>query len=313
MKRFITGLQASETIGARCSAFRMRTKEFKIALEEVKTTRKDSYASNDKHVVIYCENLFIARKLLAHILDAFSVLHFEVIDTDRIDELIDNAPGQNDHRLLWKYSGSGILSVLRLFRTIHQNPILLYACAMFRQSLLLHSNSYMELDPNEYPYEQHSFRYRDHVRFAYAIIIAYEMIEEMGLAPNNRQQFWITENGQRRWLKNEVEKYLKKLNKLHVDGREDFLWSLRGKITALESFYFDNGVVKESEFRDVKHEIRDCYIPMYLAVIYLRQLRSKVFLHGKMHRRAKYCSIHEVFNAQSLARMLLLYVSRFDS
>src|SRR5262249_25571054 len=71
------------------------------------------------------------------------------------------------------FSAGGFDLAALLAKTASGNRRFAYAIAVYAISCQCHVNQPMDLDPANYPYRARSEIYRDHARFAYAIIAAY--------------------------------------------------------------------------------------------------------------------------------------------
>ncbi|OWY72819.1 hypothetical protein B7486_00290 [cyanobacterium TDX16] len=179
-----------------------------------------------------------------------------------------------------------------------------YALALHRLSLSLHANYAQDLEPRSYPQQHRSFLPRDHVRYAYSIVTAYAVLEQIDLALNNqshRNNAWIPES---------KVAFVEKLRANGIDPHERVVWMLRGGKTRLENAKGrppKNSVRASWAFA----KIRDKEIEVIDAIADLRFLRSKVAAH-KISELSNLISIYDVSNAQRLVGYLLMVVLGFD-
>lgn len=103
-----------------------------------------------------------------------------------------------------------------------------YAFALFHLSQSLHSNHPMDLEPRLFPYEHRSPIPDDHVRFAYSIVTAYAILEQLGLALHG-QAF---EN--RKWIPTKKADLEKRLQKVGINYHKPIGWLLRDGKTRIE-------------------------------------------------------------------------------
>lgn len=180
-----------------------------------------------------------------------------------------------------------------------------YALHKFVLSCQIYSPDLRSLDPGEnYHYTLSQF-VDDHVRFAFAIIAAYSIIEELGLEVRTTKEHpQSSVNGE--WdetVKAELEERLKASK---ISLAELIPWHLRGSPTQLERLK-----QPKSQGRSVwaRGQIRDCEMNICDAISYASWLRSSVSSH-KLARGAKTrsdaLSPYDVANVQHLARRLLL-------
>jgi len=178
-----------------------------------------------------------------------------------------------------------------------------YQYALFKHlaSYELMSSEPMDLEPTEWaPGKFVSLSIDYHVRCAYAIVIAYSVIEELSLElrASNKTPSFI--DG--KWnpiVKNELENRLKKVG---INLAEPFLWILRDTPTKIERVRRPR---IQSKAKWAYGKIRDGEIEVIDALAQASWLRSKVSAH-KLRELASALNYYEVFNIQNLARRLLL-------
>ena len=176
-----------------------------------------------------------------------------------------------------------------------------YALAKLRLSYEMCSTPTVELDPHysalipKSPYAEH------HVRFAYGVILAYSVIEEIGMEIRASQSRPSTING--KWnpvVKGELEQRLRQAG---VNLDEPFLWSVRGSATRLER---SRPARKISKVPWSRYDVRDGMVELADAIAHVSWLRSKVAAHRMQENMVSILSVYDVANAQFLARRLLL-------
>ncbi len=178
-----------------------------------------------------------------------------------------------------------------------------YQYALFKHltSLELISSDSIVFDPSEWTpgkYVSLSIDYR--VKCAYAIVIAYSVIEELSLEPRASEKSPSYIDG--KWnpiVKNELEG---RLVKAGINLEETFPWILRDTPTKLER-------VRKPRIKSKANwafgKIRDGEIEVIDALTRASWLRSKVSAH-KLRELASSLNYYEVNNVQRLARRLLL-------
>lgn len=145
----------------------------------------------------------------------------------------------------------------------------------------------------------------DHIAYAYAIIIAYAIIEELQLEirATSANPSYLQDGTWNPAVKKELEQ---RLTKGGIDIHNPFPWDRRGTPTKLE--------IRRQESRPLQilsdapwagGEIRDVEIPLVDAIAYVSWLRSSISSH-KMSDDATQLTVYDVSNAQMLARRLVL-------
>lgn len=157
----------------------------------------------------------------------------------------------------------------------------------------------------------------DHVRLAYAIVIAYAVIEELGLevrvkdiekeVEKNGVKYIVKEkessklsNGE--WNPSVKQDLERRLSAKGINLNEKFHWTGRGNPTPLET---KRAPLIGKRWKSEVDYIRDGEIEVIDAISYISWLRSSISSH-KLSDKAKNLTFLEVFNAQMLARRLLL-------
>ena len=178
-----------------------------------------------------------------------------------------------------------------------------YQYALFKYLLSHHifSTSSTGLDPSGWWSTRFVFDSADHhVRCAYAIVLAYSVLEELSLEVRASQETPSRIDG--KWnakVKDELETRLKKAG---VDLSETILWILRDTPTRIERFK-PPPTQSRAEWAGLK--VRDSELAVVDAIAYTSWLRSGVSAH-KLREFAGSLSYYNVANAQHLARRLLL-------
>ena len=177
---------------------------------------------------------------------------------------------------------------------------LTYALALYHLSQSIHSNYHITLDPFHSPNIPLSAFPSDHVRFAYAIVTAYAVLEQLGLeirasqkAPSRIGGVWNPP------VKADLEK---RLRARHVDLSDSALLDLRGPGTRIERTRPVAPILRRASW--ARGQVRDVEVEVVDAIAHVSWLRSKVAAH-KMGELVPALSIYDVANAQYLARRLL--------
>jgi hypothetical protein len=177
-----------------------------------------------------------------------------------------------------------------------------YALAILHRSMSLHSNNPMQLDPGSARHVRLSVNPADHVRFAYAVVTSYAVIEQLGLEVRASQQNPSFINGA--WnppVKADLER---RLTKAGVNLDDSAVWHLRGPRTRVEKA---RGVRALRRANWAWGPVRDIEVDVVDAIAGVSWLRSKVSAH-RIGDLARSLSIYDVANAQYLARRLFLEV-----
>ncbi len=183
---------------------------------------------------------------------------------------------------------------------------LAYAITKYHVSCQIYSIPYVDLEPFRTPNIRLSPFHNDHVRFATSIILAYSVIEELGLeirASQSRPS--RLESGE--WNPKVRSDLEYRLIKARIDIHEDITWLSRGPSTNVERIR-----PVKSRFKSSWSEgaVRDSEVELVEAIARASWLRSKVSSHA-FTELAKSLSPYDVANVQSVARRLLLSVLRF--
>jgi hypothetical protein len=175
-----------------------------------------------------------------------------------------------------------------------------YALFKLMLSYDLHCVHTMDLEPRYSLYLPKSPFADDHVRLAQSIVLAYGVLEELGLEirastskPSMRGGKWNPA------VKTELEE---RLRRSRINLSETVLWLRRGPPTRLEGRRPPRVISKAPwAYRNV----RDVEVAVIDAIADVSWLRSKVAAH-KLGDLAAVLRAYDVSNAQNLARRLLL-------
>lgn len=266
--------------------------------------------SEDKRaeIVIYARSLERALAASSLILDAYAVLNGALIEklenilvpADKVEreELRKESP--LNRQSLWNSSGL-LLCCLIAQRASLKNKFV-YALALCRQSIALHSNHAMDLNPGMFPYQHRSLCAGDQVRFAYAIVTAYAVLERLGLDLKDK----CFENG--RWIEAKRQDLEKRLVRAGLNLSEPVSWYLRGGKSKLE---IKRPPVVHRKSSWCRGKVRDCELSLVDAIGDLRWLRSGVAAHS-VSALVSRLSVHDVANAQTVAKRAILASLGFD-
>lgn len=168
----------------------------------------------------------------------------------------------------------------------------------------IHSTHWIDLNPLHSPTIPLSPFTYDHLRYGYAILVAYSIIEELKLGVNASQKKPSLING--KWNP-EVKKDLEsRLTKSKININEPFIWEKRGSKKTLEKRLDERRTVAQLTKAPWSYgDVRDCEILLIDAINNISWLRSKIIAH-KVDKDIKSLSVYDVSNAQHLARRLIL-------
>jgi hypothetical protein len=194
------------------------------------------------------------------------------------------------------FGSAGFPEACRMAAKASVSRSLVYAFALFHLSQNLHANHPMDLGPDLFPHDHRSPFPDDHVRFAYSIVTAYAVLEQLGLALHGeafRDGEWIAEK------KLDLER---RLQGAALDLSSLMQWQIRGGKTRIERARRTRPV-KKAEWafgavRDIEIEIAD-------AIADVRWLRSRVAAHD-IKELAELISVYDVANVQDLARRCIM-------
>jgi hypothetical protein len=181
-----------------------------------------------------------------------------------------------------------------------------YAIEKFKLSLKINSMTPHSANPKYgQMFEHYDLDKSYHTSGAFAITAAFSVVEELGLevrSSSKNPRFIESEKG--KWnpsVLNDIEERLKKIG---VSKKDTFDWIFRGDKTEVEKDlnpYFGY----DSEWTKLNEEVRDKTLTFPEAIHNLSYLRNFISSH-KFRKLTQYISPYDIFNAQSLARNLIL-------
>lgn len=178
----------------------------------------------------------------------------------------------------------------------------IYALTKLRVSLETFSMPFIELDPLQSATIPKSSLPEDHVRLAFAIVAAWSCIEELGseVRASAQKPSKLPDGTWNPPVKHDLEE---RLRRSHVNLKERFFWSLRGKRTRIE---IKRPPQLAAKARYARYDVRDGEMEVIDAINQVSFLRSWVSAHKTDKRMLRVLSVYDVTNAQLLARRLLL-------
>jgi len=181
------------------------------------------------------------------------------------------------------------------FRKSHSISLYKYLFACNQQS-----NYLIHLDPFETDYVKLTRNLLDHIRYSYAILAHYSIIEELGLEIRATQTKPSKINGA--WNPMVKQDILNRLSKAKIDTSKKAYWNLRSRPTKVHPKEKLQLAGKASWSR---YSIRDSTIEIIDAISYASWLRSKIIAH-KLNDSFLSISIYDVANVNFLVRQILL-------
>jgi hypothetical protein len=198
-----------------------------------------------------------------------------------------------------KFQTGNILLCCKLAAKVSFHVRYVNAVNKYFLSCQFHSNDWVDLDPYSTNIPLSAFPF-DHLRYGYAIIIAYSIIEELNIDIQASSLKPSMING--KWNPIVKENLEKRLAALKVDLDEPLLWLRRGAKNSLEQ---RKSVFPLKRAQWSTLNVRDCEVRLIDAINYISWLRSKIAAH-KVDKDIRLLSVYDVSNAQHLARRLLL-------
>jgi hypothetical protein len=186
-----------------------------------------------------------------------------------------------------------------------KDPSLIYGIEKYKLSLHLdwftpHSAAphYGQKFKNDYP----QFSY--HAKAAYAIVVVYSVVEELGLeVRSSAQNPRFLGKDKNRWNPKVKEDLLERLAAAGVDHTEPFIWLHRGGPTQVEqSMRPQLGTPVSGAYGEV---VRDRQMDLIDAIHQASYLRNYITAH-RFSRLVKALSPYDVHSVQLLARRLIL-------
>lgn len=191
-----------------------------------------------------------------------------------------------------------------------QNCKIANSIVKYQLSAEIYSQNYKDIH-EEITWKTTDYTYVQ-MRFAYAIIAAYSIIEELGLHVNvnkSKDHRSILDNGE--WDPAVLDDLINRLKLANIKIEEDIPWLIRGDATKIET----NRPIKTTKAAewadppDYKDEffikIKDGYVFLPDSINHISFLRSRIASHS-VGERIKDLSVFDVANAQYLSRRLIL-------
>jgi len=207
------------------------------------------------------------------------------------------------------YSSPSIPSFFRLTALASKDYKLENSLVKYQLSTEIYSKNYMDLH-EVIDWKTTNFQFIQ-MRFAYAIITSYSVIEELGLEIRGAKKDNPSILPNKEWnpvIRNNIIKRLKESN-INID--EHISWMIRGEETEIEKRkpIKTSGLTEWADPPDFIDDfslcIKDGYVHLIDAINYISYLRSSISSHS-VGKRIMELSVFDVANAQFLARRLIL-------
>jgi hypothetical protein len=201
---------------------------------------------------------------------------------------------------MYEYQNPDISTACQIAASASHKKAYIYSFFKYYLSCEIHTNHWMDLAPYYKDIPLSPFPY-NHLRYSYAIVIAYSILEEIGLEVRASQKNPSTfKNGKRN--PDVLNDLIYRLAAAKIDFNVPLLWHFRGSRKRIE-------IEKPIESKGLAPwsygQIRDCDVSIVDAIYHLSWQRSKVASH-KVNKNTKSLSVYDVSNAQYLARRLLM-------
>lgn len=206
------------------------------------------------------------------------------------------------------YCDNSIPSYFYLAVLASQDNKLANSIVKYQLSTEIYSQHYMDLD-EAIDWKTTNYNFIQ-MRFAYAIITAYSVIEELGLSinvPKNKSS--KLDNGN--WNPEVLEGLLKRLESSNINVEDDISWMIRGEETEIEkerpikTTREAEWASPEDDMDDLYMKVKDGYVYLPDAINHISYLRSRIASHS-VGERIMNLSVFDVANAQFLVRRLIL-------
>lgn len=177
-----------------------------------------------------------------------------------------------------------------------------YAMEKYRMSLSIDSFTPHSASPmygQVFMNERDDYRY--HVNAGYAIVVAFSVLEELGLEIRSSAQKPRFKDDD--WNDAVYDDVATRLGNAGIDPEEEFTWIMRGSPTDLQADAWQH-LRTVDQFSD-SGEVRDVDITIVEALHIASVIRNFIFAH-RFGEVAKAVSPYDVHNMQLLARRLIL-------
>lgn len=259
--------------------------------------------ASDKQKAQQAYDLFIAALTLLQSHVVYPIYEMPSVLSYNLTELESELPPYGLNICLYQQQGiyaAAEIAAKASFRLKYKHSILkyLFACSQ-------HSNYLVHLDPFKTSYEKLSRSPLDHIRFSYAILPLYSILEELGLEirasgknPSKIKGAWNPT------VKADLEN---RLISAKINLNNKAYWNLRSRPTNIHPTDKLQLIGKASW---AKYSVRDSKIEIIDAIAYCSWLRSKILAH-KLNNDFLSISVYDVANVNFLIRQILLDIFKY--
>ena len=279
-------------------------KNFKILFRDVEGKyRKETFVTK-REIVIEAKSIKRAQFVCDLIIGSMCVLEgcvsLGIRDTSvyPLEENIGEEPLYSSQ--ITEYITLGFPSACKLAAKASFRRSYVNAINKFCLSCEIHSTHLIDLAPYHSPNIPLSPFPYDHLRYGYAITLAYSIVEELKLGVNASPKKPSLKGG--KWNPEVKEDLERRLTESKIDISDPIIWYRRGSKKRLEK---RRPITPLKKAPWAYGNVRDCEILLIDAINYVSWLRSKIASH-KVDRDIKLLSVYDVDNAQHLARRLIL-------
>ena len=310
--RFATGFVSTDHFEYPPAQFRGRNWRIRFVPQtEARSTTSRRLGNSviaSKEVFIIAKSKTVARRVASNVVGAMTLLEGSSVLIGNVSDALDwqHDPPSNIKRLhaIRSWSMRGFPLACRIAARVSYSLRLQYALAKFKLSCETSSFDWIDLDPDHSETIPRWHRAEDHVRLATAIVLAYSVLEELGLEVRASASNPSSINGQ--WnpvVKRELEDRLKRAG---IDLSDPVVWSVRGGKSLLEAERPKHLYVTSTRTPWTRWDIRDRHVEVVDAIGHASFLRSKVSSHRLKPSWVRMLSAYDVANVQHLARRLFL-------
>jgi len=273
----------------------------------VASARFGNRVIRSKEVFILTKSEPVARRVASRVVEAMTLLNGSSVLIPDLSDALDLQPDRAHkvkrlHVGYWSMDGFPLACriVARLSHSLRHQ----YALAKFKLSSEYASFAWIDLDPSHSETIPRWHRAEDHVRLATAIVLAYSVLEELGLEVRASAKNPSSINGQ--WnpvVRKELED---RLERAGIDHSDPVVWNVRGGKSQLEAERPQYLYTKTKRTPWTRWSIRDRLVEIVDAIGHASFLRSKVSSHRLKPSWVRMLSAYDVANVQHLARRLFL-------
>jgi hypothetical protein len=307
--RFATGFVSTDHFQYPLAQFRGRNWRIRFGPQSkgssITTAEIGNRVIPSKEVFIIANSESVARRVASSVVEAMTLLEGSTVPNFSHSFPWQHDPAPNTKRLhAEQWSNRGFPVACRIAVRASHRLRLQYALAKFKLSCENSSFDWIDLDPDQSRTIPRWHRAEDHLRLATAIVLAYAVLEELGLEVRASRDTPSSIGGQ--WnppVKQELEDRLKRAG---IDLSDPVVWSVRGGKSRLEAARPKHLYATSTRTPWTRWNIRDRLVEVVDAIGHASFLRSTISSHRLKPRLVRMLSAYDVANVQHLARRLIL-------